>query len=341
MNTIHKHGPSFALAGLALLSFGLAACDKDNKSSSTQTNSASSQTAAVTATPESKAAPSASAMPVGAMAKAAVTWKGVGLSTPESVLPDDATDTYLVSNIDGQPATVDGKGFIAKLSPDGTVATLKWIESGKNKVTLNAPKGMAFMGDNLYVADIDTVRIFDRKTGNPVADVKIPGATFLNDVALGTDGRILVSDTGVKPGAKGFDPTGTDAVYAIDKDKKVAAIAKSKELGGPNGITVGPDNKVWIASMTSGEIYSLDMKGKRADVQKMPKGMLDGIFAIGGDLVVSSWDASAIYRGKPGGDFKVVVEGTKSPADISYDKKRARVLVPLFTDNEVHAYDLK
>jgi hypothetical protein len=344
MNTIAKHG-SLTLAGLALLAvFALGACDKDNKSSSTQTSSASSQTtAAVTTTPEAKAAPSAapSAAADGAMGKAAATWKGIGLSTPESVLHDDATDTYLVSNIDGQPAAVDGKGFIAKLSPDGTVATLKWIESGKNKVTLNAPKGMAFMGDNLYVADIDTVRIFDRKTGNPVADVKVPGATFLNDVALGTDGRILVSDTGVKPGAKGFEPTGTDAVYAIDKDKKVAAIAKSKDLGGPNGITVGGDNKVWIAAMNSGEIYSLDMKGKRADVQKMPKGMLDGIFALGSDLVVSSWDASAVYRGKPGGDFKVVVEGAKSPADISYDKKRGRVLVPLFTENEVRAYDLK
>jgi glucose/arabinose dehydrogenase len=342
MNKTHTYFSNLAgLAGLAL--FALAACDKDNKSSSTtQTSSAASQaTAAVTTTPEPKAAPTASVAPDGAMGKAAVTWKGVGLSTPESVLHDDGTDTYLVSNIDGSPAAVDGKGFVAKLSPDGTVATLKWIESGKNKVTLNAPKGMAFMGDNLYVADIDTVRIFDRKSGNPVADVKIPGATFLNDVALGTDGRILVTDTGVKPGAKGFEATGTDAVYAIDKDKKVAAIAKSKDLGGPNGICVGGDNKVWVASMGSGEIYSLDMKGKRADVQKMPKGTLDGIFPLGSDLVVSSWDASAVYRGKPGGDFKVVVEGTKSPADIGYDKKRGRVLVPLFTENEVQAYDLK
>jgi sugar lactone lactonase YvrE len=200
---------------------------------------------------------------------------------------------------------------------------------------------MAFMGDNLYVADIDTVRVFDRKTGNPVADIKIPGASFLNDMATGPDGKVLVSDTGVKATATGMEPTGSDAVYAIDKDKKITTIAKSKELGGPNGLVVSPDNKIWVASMSSGELYSLDMKGKRSDVQKMPKGTLDGIVMLGDEVLVSSWDASAVYRGKPGGDMKVVIEGVKSPADISYDKKRSRVLVPLFQENEVRAYDLK
>src|SRR5262249_19909251 len=158
------------------------------------------------------------------------------------------------------------KAFIARLTPDGTVATLKWIEGGKGKITLNAPKGMTFMGDNLYVADIDTVRVFDKKTGAPVADIKIPGASFLNDMATAPDGRVLVTDTGVKPSASGMESTGTDAVYAIDKDKKVSTIAKSKELGGPNGIVVSPDNKIWVASMQGGEVYSLDMKGKRSDV---------------------------------------------------------------------------
>jgi hypothetical protein len=37
----------------------------------------------------------------------------------------------------------------------------------------------------------------------------------------------------------------------------------------------------------------------------------------------------------------VVIEDVKSPADISYDAKRGRVLVPLFQENEVRAYDLK
>jgi hypothetical protein len=317
-------------------------CDKSEKPSSTYTSSAQ-PSANVTTNPttvEPRTGPATTTTQGTTMTKPAVTWKGVGLSTPESVLHDDVADVYLVSNVDGQPLTVDGKGFIARLSPDGAVATLRWIEGGKAKATLNAPKGMTFAGDNLYVADIDTVRMFDRKTGAPTGEVKIPGATFLNDMATTSDGRVLVTDTGQKSGGKGTEASGTDAVYAIDKDKKVTPIAKSKDLGGPNGIAPLAD-KMWVATMTSGELYSLDAKGRKADVQKLPKGTLDGIVLLNDEIIVASWDANAIYRGKPGGEMKTIIEDVKSPADISYDKKRGRLLVPLFSENEVRAYDLK
>ena len=50
------------------------------------------------------------------------------------------------------------------------------------------------MNGTLYVADLDTVRMFDAKTGAAKGEVKIPGATFLNDIA--TDGKVVyVSDS--------------------------------------------------------------------------------------------------------------------------------------------------
>ena len=198
---------------------------------------------------------------------------------------------------------------------------------------------MAVANDMLYVADLDTVRIFDRKTGAPTGEVKIPGATFLNDLTTAADGRVLVSDTGMKGGAKGFEPSGSDAVYAIDKAKKVTTIAKSKDLGGPNGL-LAIGEKVWVG--TSSELYSLDAKGKKGDAIKPPKGQLDGIVALpNGDILVTSWESNTVYRGKPGGELTPLLEDVKSPADIGYDKKRNRVVVPLFTENEVRAYDIK
>ena len=347
----------FLVSGaVGLLSLLGSSCDKGEKPSSTNTSSANAPvTSAATGTSEVKPIPSSmpatTATDEHASAKAAVVWKGVGLSTPESVLHDEVADVYLVSNVEGNPAEADNKAFISRLSPDGTVASLKWIESGKNKVTLNAPKGMAFVDDQLYVADLDTVRIFDRKTGAPLGEVKIPGATFLNDVTATSDGRVIVSDGGLKPGAKGLENSGTDAVYAIEpvkagqpvgKDRKVTTIAKSKDLGGPNGLVRGDkSDKTWVVSFGSGELYSIDAKGKKADVQKLGKGGLDGIVMVGDDVIVSSWDASGIYRGKPGTELKPVIEDLKSPADIGYDKKRGRLLVPLFTESEVRAYDLK
>ena len=77
-------------------------------------------------------------------------------------------------------------------------------------------------------------------------------------------------------------------------------------------------------------------------MQKLPKGALDGVVGLpNGEMLVSSWDANGVYRGKPGGAFSLAIEGVKAPADIGFDPKRSRVLVPLFHDNEVRAYDVK
>jgi sugar lactone lactonase YvrE len=313
------------------------ACEKPKQETTT---TAAQQTAATMTTQATPTTPHVepTAMQPAQPGKPVVTFKD-DIKTPESVLYDDATDNYLVSNINGKPTDMDNNGFIMKLSADGKVVEKKWIEGGAKAVTLNAPKGMAFMDDKLFVADIDTVRIFDRKTGAPAGEVKVPGATFLNDMTAAPDGtHVLVSDTGVKKG--GSEPSGTDAVYSIDKNKKLTTIAKGKDLGQPNGLLATAD-KTWVVTMGTGELYSLDAHGKKADVQKLPKGMLDGIVGVGGDLLISSWEGQVVYRGKPGGEFKVAVEDVKSPADIGYDTKRMRLLVPLFEKDEVRAYEIR
>jgi sugar lactone lactonase YvrE len=256
-----------------------------------------------------------------------------GFSTPESVLYDADSDTYLVSNINGEPLGADDNGFITKLSPDGKVAEAKWIDGAKDNIKLDAPKGTAIAGGTLYVADINVVRQFDAKTGEQKADIKIDGATFLNDIAPAPDGGVYVTDSGLD--AK-FAPTGTDAVYHISKDGKVKPLAKDKTLGNPNGIAAGKDNTVWVVTFGTGEIFQLDAKGKKVSPQKLPQGKLDGIVTLdSGDVLVSSWDASAVFRGKPGADWKPAVENVKSPADIGYDTKRKRLLIPSFMGNEV------
>jgi sugar lactone lactonase YvrE len=294
------------------------------------------------ATVETAPAASASAAPAEApkaAAPAVPAARYTGLSTPESVFYDADRDRYLVSNINGKPGDKDNNGFISVLSPDGQVTTLKWIEAGKNKVKLDGPKGMAVAGGVLYVSDITVVRMFDVKSGAPKGDIAIPGSTFLNDLAAGTDGKIYVSDSGIKSSASGFDPTGTDAVYVIDKGK-AKAIAKAPDLGAPNGLLM-TDKGLVVVTFGSGEVYRLDEKGTKQDVAKPPTGVLDGVVAIGDSLLVSSWQGSAIYRGKLGGPFVVALADQKSPADIGYDTKRGRVLVPHFMEDTVEAYDLK
>ncbi len=262
-----------------------------------------------------------------------------GLATPESVLYDADADRYLVSNINGKPTDKDDNGFISVLSPDGQVTTLKWIEGGKNKAKLDAPKGLGIAKGVLYVADISVVRMFDAKSGAPKGDIPIAGSTFLNDIATGADGKVYVSDSGVKVGANGFEPTGTDAVYVIDKGH-AKALAKSTDLGEPNGL-LSTDKGLVVVTFGSGEVYRLDDKGKKSDVSKPPTGALDGVVPLGDSLLVTSWQGSAIYKGTAGGTFEMALPDQKSPADIGYDTKRGRVLVPHFTEDTVEAYDLK
>ncbi len=289
-------------------------------------------TAPAAATPAAPPAPEAPKAPTPAL-------RYTGFATPESVLHDEARDRYLVTNINGKPVDADNNGFISELSPEGKVTTLKWIEAGKNKVTLNAPKGMAIVKDVLYVADLDTVRMFDAKSGAPKGEVKIAGATFLNDVAAADDGRIFVSDSGIKMEGSEFVGTGTDAVWIIEKGK-AKVLAKAAELSRPNGLLV--DGKtVIVVPFGSNEIYRLDEKGKKADMTKLPKGGFDGVAKLGDALLVSSWEGSAVYRGKLGGTFEVALPGLKAPADFGYDKKRGRVLVPRFMEDAVEAYDMK
>jgi hypothetical protein len=294
--------------------------------------------AAKPAEPKGAGAAAAAPAPAAAPVPAPVMTVGEGLQTPESVLYDAAADVYLVSNINGTPVDKDNNGFISVIAPDGKVSALKFIAGGEKGVTLNAPKGMGIAKGVLYVADLDTVRMFDRKTGAPKGEVAIAGATFLNDIAVNGD-KVFVSDSGLKGGAKGFEPSGSDAVYELKKGK-AEVVAKGDELGRPNGLCAD-GGKLHVVTFGSGEMYLLE-KGKKAEVVKAPKGSLDGLIDLGkGEHLVSSWEGEVVYRLDAKGNATEVVKNVKAPADIGWDSKRKRILVPRFLDHRVEAYELK
>src|SRR5437870_1104380 len=276
--------------------------------------------------------------PTATMATSAQPQKLTGFQTPESVLYDADQDVYFVSNINGQPTAADDNGFVSRINPDTLQNDLKWIDAAKPDIILNAPKGMAILGDNLYVADLVVVRRFDRKTGQPKGEIAIPGSTFLNDLA--SDGKALyVTDSGLKAGANGFEATGSDGVWKIVNDKP-QKLASGSDLNRPNGVEI-VDGKVWVVSFGANELYQID-KGKKTNVTKIPKGSLDGLVHMGdGSFLVTSWDGKTVYRGKPGGTFAPVVENVDSPADIGYDAKRHRLLVPHFMENVVTIHSLQ
>ncbi|HEY2804433.1 MAG TPA: hypothetical protein VGI92_01105 [Gemmatimonadales bacterium] len=256
------------------------------------------------------------------------------MQTPESVFFDEQADEYLVSNINGAPTVKDNNGFIARVKPDGHVDSLHWIQGGRNGVTLNAPKGTGVRADTFFVADIDELRMFNRVTGAPLGSLRVPGATFLNDVSVAPDGGVWFTDSGLKPD---FSSSGTDAIYHRDPHTgALHKIAHGTDLGRPNGIMADSTGAV-VVTFGSGEVYRVDMQGHRTAMPKPPHGQLDGVFRMNdGTLVVSSWEDSSVVGMKTGDTmYMQMVKGVPSPADIAYDHTRNRLLIPIFTGNRI------
>ena len=322
---------TFAIVCSSFLAVAAAGCDNKKKDPPQgATGSTPAAAAAAAAAPVPAPAPAPPPPPPAAPADKRIVVKDGGFATPESILYDAAADVYLVANINGEPGGADDNGFISKVTPDGKVAELKWIDGSKPDVKLDAPKGMAISGDILWVADLTVVRKFDAKTGAPKGEVKVKGATFLNDVVAADGGGVYVGDSGFD--AK-FAPTGADAVHHITKDGKVKPLVKAKDLGRPNGLVVA-GGSVWVVTFGSGEIFEVTMKGEKKAGVKLPKGQLDGLLAgSDGGLLISSWEGKAVYAGKPGGEWKEVLSDVEAPADIGWDSKRNVLLVPQFNAN--------
>ena len=267
-----------------------------------------------------------------------------GLNTPESAKYDAEQDVWYVSNINGNPSARDGNGYISRLKGDGTMDVQKFIQSGKNGATLNAPKGIAIVGDTLWVADIDAARAFNRKTGAVVAtiDLRPQHAHFLNDVVAGPDGSIYITDTGIEMSSNGSTThPGPDQVIRIDPKHKVSVVLQGSSLEGPNGITWdSAGQRFLIVGYASGkDIFSWKPGENTPTKIATGAGQWDGIEVVSAhSFLVSSWADSSVHQFTDGKDDGQVVSGVPSPADIGWDAKRSIVAVPILTGDRVEYY---
>ena len=261
--------------------------------------------------------------------------ENVGFATPESFQYYAAEDVYLVTNINGSPFDVDDNGFISKISPDGEVLDLKWIDGARPDTRLHGPKGLTISGNVLYVADHDEIHLFELPSGKQKTSVKITGATFLNGITPAAGGSVYTTDMGATSDNGNFVSSGTDAVYQVFPDGSYQTILKNKDLGWPNGIAISGRHLIVITSQ-SNEVYRVLRDGQRYILPAPPTGFLDGLVAMDdGSLIMSSWAGSAIYRLDKNGSYSTVVDSLESPSDIGYDSKRNRLLVPLFMKDKL------
>ncbi len=240
--------------------------------------------------------------------------------TPESVLYDSTRSICYVSNMNR--GAEDGHGFISKMSLEGKIVELKWIEG------LKAPKGMALSGKSLYVADVDELVEIDPDNGIISKKYKAPGASMLNDVAADRSGNVYVSDSD------------TATIYRFNN----GTIRKwlTGGPGHPNGLYVDKD-RLLVAAGASSELQSVDTATHETRVLTRGINHGDGITPAGeGRWLVSDWSGE-VYMVYPD-NHKVSLLKTRdqniNSADITYIADRNLLLVPTFSGNNVTAYKL-
>ncbi len=239
------------------------------------------------------------------------------IAVPESVLP--VGNVLYVALIDGEPWGVDGKGGIAKVGTNGKVINSYWVHG------LNAPKGMAKVGNKLYVADISEVAVIDIASGKIIKKIKVNGAEGLNDVTATSAGVVYVSDSKKA------------TVWKIEKDQPALYL---ENMQGVNGLRAVKD-QLYIASGKS--FVKADMNKKVTPVATLPEGG-DGVEPIGnGDFIVTAW-GGWIYYVSADGKVETMLDTSpqkKNTADIGYDPIKKIVYVPTFFGKTVAAYRLQ
>jgi hypothetical protein len=271
-------------------------------------------------------------MSTAAFAAPAELWSLDGFMNPESVYSDPARNMMYVSNVNGAPLDKDGNGFISKISPDGKMGTLKWIEG------LNAPKGMVMNGDKLYVSDIDNLVEIDPIAGKVVATYPAEGAVFLNDTAVDSSGSVYVSDIAKRK------------IWQL-KDGKMSVWYEKDDLMHPNGLRVEGDKLIvagWGKEMQDdgstkvpGNLFTIDLATKELKNLGSGEGVgnLDGLErGTNGSFLVTDFMKGALMRIKEDGTSEMLMDMNAGSADLEASEDGKTAIVPVMMDNKVIAY---
>lgn len=257
-------------------------------------------------------------------------WETMGFDAPESALYDTGHNVFYVSNINGSPLELNGKGYISRLSPTGKIIDLKWVTG------LDAPKGLAIYENHLYVADMQKLHIIDTNSGHIENSIYVPASKMLNDIAVDQSGAVYVTDM---LGGGVFKW----------KNNQMTKWLSAETFPHPNGIFIKGKNLLlatWGKGIQNdfttdilGGVYQVELTDKVvtpvAAAQQI--GNLDGLTNINQQLIVNDWINGNVFTvGEQG--VELLFTAPKTAADISANGNL--LIVPVMGQNKVTAYSI-
>ncbi|MBC8754976.1 hypothetical protein H2O64_09860 [Kordia sp. YSTF-M3] len=258
--------------------------------------------------------------------------KVTGLTHAESVVYDKNSDALYVSLIGNREK---GDGSIAKISLDGKVVDTTFVSG------LNDPKGIAIKGDKIYVSDVVDLVEADLNSGKVIRNHTNEEAEFLNDVEIGKDGTVYVSDTS------------KSSIFALAPDGTFSEFINSDQLEHPNGLLLVDDTMYVSAwgnvvgdgekAKQSGNFLKLNMQTKEImKVSKDTLGNLDGAQVYEKDnFLISAWNTGKIIKINTNGDAEDILTVGMSVGDILYIPEKKLLALPMNRQSQLLIYTLE
>ncbi len=261
-------------------------------------------------------------------AKEALPTKITGLKTPESVVQGKDGSIYISEIVEFGK---DGDGQISKVDKKGNVTI---FAKG-----MDDPKGLAMIGDKLYVADKNRVLEVNKDGTWQVygAQMAFPGTpVFLNDIEADKLGNLYVSDSGdLKSGGQ---------IYKIAKGGApitVVADSKNPDILAPNGLLFEGRNNLLSVDFESGILYRVNLSTGATTKIGTGFGGGDGMIKTkAGKIIISDWKAGKVYE-LVAGKSRVIKEGYKAAADIALTADGQYLMVPDMTAGELDFIEIK
>ena len=243
----------------------------------------------------------------------------------ESCTFDPSRSRILVVNSGDRSDGTKNDGYVSLLNPDGSVHTAKWIGASRKGLELYNPLGSAIGRGVLYIADVDHVRTFDLKTGNPLKSIHVPGATFLNGIAVADDGTVYASNT-----------RSPELVYQVNTDGTSSVFAEGGPLTVPNGVAMDLEGNIVVVNVNSNAVITYDPSGDIVRVEHAAESGNDGIVVLeDGTKYVSSVKFGSVSRIQPGKATEVIATGIPSAASMCYDSVQHQLVIPMNSNNAI------
>lgn len=276
-----------------------------------------------------------------------------GIYGAESCSYDPTRGVIVVPNR-GAPQNVrTNDAWVSFINHDGSVHTLRWIgiQHGDERkmlsppLVLNEPFGSDIMNELLYVADRDggtgdddpsmaVIRQFDMETGEPVKEIRIEDAPWINDIEVKEDGTIYATQTGDFFGA---DPNPeTWKVWKVTPDGKATVLVQGEPLNAPNGIAFDPEGNIVVANYGNAEVLTFSEGGELLKTEAAAQPGSDGLVIMpDGTKYVCSVTQGGVSRIRPGESAELIANNIPSAASMCYDAGANQLVIPMNSNNSL------